>query len=209
MCMRESWAALTALLAITGGLTGCGSEDDGRDGADPDAPGTPAASWTTTPAPQPGMTAPGKTLSIGSPITVPVQSFKDPVGGTAQITVLSIEAVSDQEADEAGFAGDDGTGDVFLIRSEARLTEVTDLRIFDPAVDLVPLADGELTTPLTPEDAELFACQGAAESSPEAGDRLEVCQAVGVADGKVVNEVRFSPYAGDYSLREGAPITWR
>lgn len=202
--MRTISVVLAGLLT----LAACG-DDDPTAGDDPNDPPPSRTSPTVTPDPQPGMTAPGAELALGEPATVPVRSFQDPVGGTAEITVRSIEEVPAEDVASSGY---DATDDVrlFLVRADATLTEVTELRIFAPAVDLVALTeDGQIATALPAEEADRFACAAAEEASPEKGDELSVCEVVAAPGEGTVDRVQFAPYAGDYSPREGAPLTWR
>lgn len=199
-------AALATLLA----LTGCG--DDGADGTGgesgpSDPPSRTAPTSGTTPPAQPGRTAPGAELALGDTATVPVRVFKDPVGGTATIRVTAIESVSAEDVAASGLSRADDVR-IVLVRAEARLTDVDDLRIFDPQVDLVPMAGAEIAIDLSPEDAALFDCRSQSEASPAKGDRVEICKAVEVGKDAEVDRVLFAPYAGDYSVREGAPVTW-
>lgn len=198
MRMRTLSVVLGTLLT----LAACG-EDDGSSTHEGD-PGS-----GITPAPKPGMTAPGAELALGETATVPVRTFQDPVGGTAEITVLAIDAVPEDEVAPSGYSGGDGAV-IYLIRAEAKLTKVTDLRVFEPATDLVATtSNGEIAQALSPEDAELFGCEAGSDGSPEKGTALEVCEAVESPNGAEVDQVQFAPYAGDYSVREGAPLTWR
>ena len=214
--MRTLIAVPTVLLAVLAAVAGCGEETSDGDTRAQDPSETESSSEspsrspsespsTEAPEPQPGMTAPGAELALGETATVPVRTFQDPIGGTAEITVNTIEPVSAADAEAAGYTGD---GAVFLVRSEARLTEVSQLRIFDPSVDLVAMSGTDIATPLDPEQAAGLDCEAESDPSPERGSELTVCQAVEAPAGAAVDRVLFAPYAGDYSVTDGAPLTW-
>lgn len=203
----HAWTISAALAGLLS-LAACGAGEEAA-GDDPSEPASSRPTPTTTPDPQPGMTPPATELEIGDTATVPVRTFQDPVGGTAEITVVSLEDVPAEDVASSGFDADEGTT-VHLVRSEATLTEVTDLRVFEPSADLVALTtDGDIATTLSPEDAGLFDCAADAEGSPESGTEVSFCEAFAVAEGGEVDRIQFAPYAGDYSVQEGAPLTWR
>ena len=204
---RRPAAAVAAIVIAVGALSGCGSDDAGKD-KKKDADAGPSA---TTSAPAPyldvpegvTLTAPGTSLSLGEEATVAFERRQGEIDVLA-VAIDRIERTSFRESFSGWNLSDEAAARTpYFVRLTVTNADDTDLG--GRGLDGVLWVDDGTTleAPNSYPSTSLPACSGKALPKTFApGDAVDLCQVYFVAPSRSLESVLFQPYGGL------EPITW-